>query len=67
MASVTEELFGLEHFEFRWQAVTMGALHEGSEAYLVGLFEDSLLGSNSHEAANPDGIGHVPGSSHIWR
>ena len=42
-ASITEELFGSEHFEFRWQAVAMGALHEGSEAYLVGLFEDSNL------------------------
>ena len=42
-ASVTEELFGPEHFKFRWQVVAMGALHEGSEAYLVGLFEDSNL------------------------
>ena len=42
-ASITEELFGSEHFEFRWQLAAMGALHEGSEAYLVGLFEDSNL------------------------
>ena len=42
-ASVTEELFRSEHFEFRWQAAAMGAMHEGSEAYQVGLFEDSNL------------------------
>ena len=42
-ASITEELFGSEHFEFRWKVAAMGPLHEGSEAYLVGVFEDSNL------------------------
>ena len=40
---VTEELFGSEHFKFRWQVAAIGALHEVSEAYLAGLFEDSNL------------------------
>ena len=45
----------------------MGALHESSEAYLVGLFEDSKFGHNSCEVANTGGTGHEPGSSHMWR
>ena len=28
---------------FRWQAAAVGALHQASEAYLVGLFEDTNL------------------------
>ena len=44
-ASITEELFGSEHIEFGWQVVAMGALHEGSEAYIGGLFENSNLAS----------------------
>ena len=38
-----EKLFGSEHFEFKWQVAAMGELHEGSEAYLVDLFEDLNL------------------------
>ena len=66
-ASVTEELFRLEHFEFRWQAVAMVAVHEGTEAYLVGLSEDSNLAAIHTKWQTLMVQGHVPGSSDMWR
>lgn len=29
--------------EFKWQSAALGAIHEASEAYLIGLFEDTNL------------------------
>ena len=40
---VVREISGDFHADLRWQEKAVAALHEASEAYLVGLFEDANL------------------------
>jgi histone H3 len=40
---LVREISGDFHADLRWQEKAVAALHEASEAYLVGLFEDANL------------------------
>ena len=42
-AQVREIQQDISPFEYRWQAAALLAMQEATEAYLVGLFEDSNL------------------------
>ena len=52
--------------DLRFQSSAIGALQEASEAYLVGLFEDTNL-CHPRQACDHSAEGHGAGASSPWR